>query len=265
MEKWLAALFLLLAGAREAVRSFERGAASDIRDRLQRPGTLDVKVKPKFALNGSLHSATFRGSDFSTIGSPFLTEPRYSQSARIDRLRLSMKDVNITGLDVRLLQAEIPDCRYDKTYGIKAKRIRLTRSGVGKGRVEITARAIAEFAMRKYDFITDFHISFHAGRFRAHGTIHFQNGRFPFGVEGELEAEDGSRLVIAKASFTISGRPATPELAQALLKRLNPVIDEDRDLRLLDTLYIRKLTLEEDVLTAEGDVKIPTAPEGGKQ
>jgi hypothetical protein len=51
------------------------------------------------------------------------------------------------------------------------------------------------------------------------------------------------------------------EAAKALVDSLNPIIDPDKDLHLLDTLSIRRLTLDDDLLVVEGEVRIPVKPE----
>lgn len=262
MEKWLFALVALLVGGRAAVRSFERGAADDIRSHMATPrqGDVDLKVKPRFSLDGSLYSATFTGNDFTTDGLILVTQPEYSRVARIDHLRLDLSDVNITGLDVRRLQADIPGCRYDKTYGILKKRIRLTHSGLGWGRVEVTARALADFAQRKHSFITGLDLHLHDGKVTADGNAAFLGSTSRFHIEGELVAEDGTKLVLTNARVRLNGRWVSEDVAREFIKRFNPVIDEDKDLKLLDTLYIRQLTLKDDVLIAVGDTKIPVRP-----
>ncbi|GMV37954.1 MAG: hypothetical protein AMXMBFR61_24620 [Fimbriimonadales bacterium] len=263
MEKWLLALAIVLIGGRHAVRSFEVAAAEDIRSKLPQPeGVLDLKVKPRHLLSfadGSMAEAAFFAEGIHTEGLPLFTEPTFSRAGHIETLRIRLRDSCITGLRVRDMWGEVPDCRYDWKYALSKKRIRLTESGVGRGRVEVSASALAEYLLAKNPMLESLTIRLRDGRFEAEGMARFL-ALMNFRVEGELEVEDGRRLNVVRASVTISGRQMEPAAAQAFVARLNPVVDETADLKLYGALIIRKLTLADDVLIAEGDMRIPVRP-----
>jgi hypothetical protein len=263
VEKWLLALAIVIIGGRHAVRSFEVAAAEDIRSKLPEPkGRLELKVKPRYLLSfadGSMAEAAFFAKGIHTEGLPLFTEPTFSRAGHIETLTIRLRDSSITGLRVRDMWGEIPDCRYDWSYALTKKRIRLTESGVGKGRVEVSGAALAEYLLAKNPMLESLTIRLRDGRFEAEGTARFL-ATMSFRVEGEMEVEDGRRLNVVRASVTIGGRKLEPAAAQTFISRLNPVVDETADLKLYGALTICTLTLDEDLLVAEGDMRIPVRP-----
>lgn len=262
------ALAVVVIGGRHAVRSFEVAAAEDIRSKLpQQEGRLDLKVKPRYLLSfadGSMAEAAFFADGIHTEGLPLFTEPSFSRCGRIEMLTIRLRDSSITGLRVRDMWGEIPDCRYDWAYALGKKRIRLTESGVGRGRVEVTASALAEYLLAKNPMLEALTIHLREGKFEAEGTARFL-AAMSFRVEGELEVEDGRRLNVVRAIVNVSGRTMEPGAAQAFVDRLNPVVDETADLKLYGALIIRTLSLDDDVLIAEGDMRIPARPASRSQ
>ena len=263
MEKWLLALAIVIIGGRHVVRSFEAAAAEDIRSKLPQPeGALDLKLKPRYLLSfadGSLAEAAFFAEGIHTEGLPLFTEPTFSRAGRIEMLTIRLRDSSITGLRVRDMWGEIPECRYDWAHALHKKRIRLTESGVGRGRVEVSASALAEYLLAKNPMLEALTIRLRDGRFEGEGTARFL-APMNFRVEGELEVEDGRRLNVVRARVTVSGRQMEPAATQAFVDRLNPVVDETADLKLYGALIIRTLTLADDLLIAEGDMRIPVRP-----
>jgi hypothetical protein len=263
LEKWILGLLVVLVAGRGAYRSFEDAAANDIRSRLvEQTGAVELRVKPEGLfgyMDGGLALARISGTAIGTDGMPFWTEPGYSQYARIGELRMRLTDVTVTGLRVKLLDVTIPDCRYDRGYAWSHKRIRITRSGTGTGRVEATAEALAEFLMRKYETLSDLELHLDDGKFEISGKVSILHA-YPFRASGDLAIEDGLRIVITKADVDLGGERLSEAAAQEFIKGLNPVLDEQEDLHLLDSIHMRKLTLEDDLLIVEGDAKIPIEP-----
>ncbi len=260
MEKWTLVLFALFVGGRIATKSFEASAARDIQSRLTQPGVVEIRIKPTSLfsfLDGKLDKADFTGSHFETVGLPLLTETDYSTAGGIKSLHFRFQDVQLTGLRVASLEADIPDCRYDRTYAITKKRVRLTRSGIGWGRAEVTAESLAEFLSHKYQAMTGIRLELRNGAFVLTGSTTILRSVVAFRVTGRLEAKDGTKLVAVQCRLEMNGKPASQAATDDFLRKLNPVLDEDADLKLLDTIIIRKLTLENDRLIVEGDTKIP--------
>jgi hypothetical protein len=94
------------------------------------------------------------------------------------------------------------------------------------------------------------------------GFGEFLIAKTPFQVIAELEPVDGVRLVLAKPRIYFDW-VRTDELASdVLLKALNPVVDLEKDLGLLDAMSITGLKLRNGLLEAWGDTKIPEKPTG---
>ena len=262
---WLLAGLGLLFGLGSAeTKHFEDLAARDIRAKLQGPHAhvqVQTRAEGFNAVTGHLKRVTISASDFSTDGLPLFTEPHLSRAGKIDDLRIELKDFKLGALQIQNLESAIPDCRYDFGLAVRKGRIRLSESGVGVGSVTITAPALEAFILHKFHEIKSVHVEIKGGSVKVSGYGEFLIIHTHFEVTAGLGAVKGTQLVLSDAVITFDGKPADEYSRKALLDVLNPVVDLDRDLKLYGAIEVSRITLEGDVLKAEGKTRIPASPE----
>lgn len=254
---------LLFGIGTSEVRRFENAAARDISSRLQGDSKL-VKVRTKLdpfkAIGGHLKSATITASQFSTDGLPLFTQPDGSQRGRLDELKIQLRDFELTGLRVNSLEARIPSCRFDFGLAQKKGQIRLTKSGVGTGSVEVGQDALKDFVLKRFPTVTKLSLQLGEDQVVLEGTGRFVSFQADIRLIGKLTSLDGNQIVVHEAKVYVGTQEANPIAAKAILDFLNPVLDLDRDLKLHGAIRIQKLELASGVLRASGEAKIPNEP-----
>jgi hypothetical protein len=263
---WLAGLAggAILIGAHE-LRAFERKAAADIAAQLQ-GGARVVSVRTRIgdpfrAMAGHVSRVEIDARHFETVGLPLFTEPDRSTKGRVRELCLRLSDFRLNGLRVERLEATIPECRYDLGLALGKRQIRLSRSGVGEGLVEVLADDLAPFILRKFREIKRVQVRITPDRLVVEGYGEFIVIQTNFRVEADLHSPDGRTLSLRNAKIEFDGRPADPLSAKTLLDTLNPVVDFERDLNLYDAVRVERVELAEGRLIARGRTKIPIHPD----
>lgn len=250
-----------------SVDRFERSAGLDILSKLKgEHARVTVQTKLNGIVDGPLGDvlqATIRARDFSTDGLPLFTEPWRSKRGIVRDLRIELTDFTLGGLAIDSLRAEIPDCRYDYGLALKKQIIRLSRSGVGTGRVKIRQGALEAFILHKFKEIKTVSVRLDKGKAFVDGYGEFVMVRTNFSVIATLGSPDGRTLELQNARIQFDGKPADDLARKALLDTLNPVVDLARDLKLLDAITVRGVDLHDGILEAWGDTKIPEARVGG--
>lgn len=246
------------------LRRFERDAALEIRQKLQ-GDHVKVSVRSRFAgpfdpLFGDVATATIRASDFSTEGLPLYTEPSRSQAGKLRELNLELENFSLAGLAVRRLTAKIPGCRFDLGLALKKRQIRLSRSGVGTGEVEVGEKALADWILRKFREIKRVEVKVAKDRVFVEGYGEFLIAKTDFQVIASLRAADGVRLTLTDAKIYFGWVRADELASKALLDTLNPVVDLDRDLHLDGAVKVEGIRLRDGVLKAWGTTRIPDLP-----
>lgn len=247
------------------VKVFERAAAKEIAARLDGPDkVVTVKVVPDGlgALWGALDRATIRASRFSVEGLPLFTEPGRSKAGRCGNLSIELDDFTVRGLHVDALRASIPACRYDRGLALSQKSFRLSRSGIGRGYVRLTEKAVADYIVRKFHEVKSVTVKFDRGVAWVEGYGEFLIVKSTFTVIADLVPVEGTKLSLANAKVWFDWKRAEPATADILLKTLNPVVDFDADLGLLDAMKIDKVRTDGGVIEAWGTTRIPTRPKG---
>ncbi|MCU0315469.1 MAG: hypothetical protein MUC92_02630 [Fimbriimonadaceae bacterium] len=249
-------------------RRFERLAAQDIASRLQGEGKkVSVNVRPNgiAAAWGEISLATITASHFSLEGLPLYTDPTRSRSGILSLLQLRLSNFTIRGLKVAQLEADIPYNRYDFGLARGSKQIRLSHSGVGTGWVRLDEAAIADWITKKFREIKRASVSISKDRITVSGFGEFLIATTDFKVEARVEHRDKTKLWLVEAKVLFGTEEADPFTTQTLLRILNPVVDLDRDLGLLDAVEITKIELHQGHLIARGKTKIPQEPAENKK
>lgn len=245
------------------VHHFERKAAEEIASKLngehRRVAVRTTSVGLN-ALTGHFKRVLITASNFSTPGLPLFTEPNLSQSGRIDDLRIELSNFYLGNLHIERLSSSIPNCRYDFGLALSKQRIRVTRSGSGRGKVEIGERDLESFILKKFQEIKTLRVTLQDGRVRVAGHGEFLGLSADFEVVAFLRPANGSSIVLSDAAIALNGKPADELSKRALLGILNPVVDFNRDLSLYGAILVDKITLANGTLRAEGVTRIPNNP-----
>ena len=262
----LAALGLVFGlGARE-VKRFERLAAEDIASTLE--GT-SKNVRVKSELNGFIGGAlgdlkrvTISARSFSTPGLPLFTEPDLAASGKVRELRIELDDFVLGNLRVEHLEATIPDCRFDYNLAVRKRKIRLSRSGTGIGRVKLLERDLEAFILKKFREIKRVSVKIEKDRAFVSGYGEFLVIHTDFDVIARLAPVDGTKLMLTDAKVFFGERLGDQAVRDIVVQTLNPVVDLDKDLNLYGAIQVEGLSLQNGVLEAWGQTKIPDRPKG---
>ncbi|HMS56752.1 MAG TPA: hypothetical protein PKA27_15265 [Fimbriimonadaceae bacterium] len=246
------------------VRTFERLAADDIHKILQGESRV-VSVKSRLngvigGALGDLSRVTIAASHFKTDTLPLYTEPDLSRSGKVRELRIELKDFVLAGLRCESLVASIPDCRFDYGLATRQKKIRLSESGVGTGTVKLLEEDLAAFILRKFKEIKTVSVQLLPDKAVVKGYGEFLIINTNFHVEAQLGTTDGSDLILTNCDIRFDGRQAEANAARVLLDTLNPVVELDKDLKLLDAVKVKGVKIRKGYLEAWGDTKIPIRP-----
>ncbi len=257
----LAALGLILGIGSRATRDFERLAAEDIRSKLSgERRTVRVSTRLR-SLPAHFARVTIEAAHFSAKRLPLFTEPWRHKSGSIRELQIQLKDFSLAGLHIDSLEASIPDCNFDFQLALGHKVMRLSKSGIGKGKVEIAQRDLETYILHKYHEIKRVSVTVDKDIVWVEGYGEFLIAKTNFVVIASLDPSDGEKLMLSRAKIYFDWRRADPAGAQALLDTLNPIVDLRKDLGLYDAVSIKRIELRNGVLKAFGSTKIPIAPE----
>ncbi|MCC6351309.1 MAG: LmeA family phospholipid-binding protein [Fimbriimonadaceae bacterium] len=261
---WGAALGLLFHVGSGEVRRFERLAAEDIAAKLSGPAK-EVAVRTKFssligAAQGRLSKVVLQARQFTTGGLPLHTEPSRPQSGSIGSLEIELEDFELTGLPVRKLTASIPDCRFDFGLARREGKVRLSKSGIGVGWVQVEEDALETFILKKFREIKEVSVRLEKEHVFVKGRGEFLLFDSEFEVIARFAVEEGVRFLLTDAKIWFDGLSTDAASRQILLDTLNPVVDLDQDLKLLAAIRVEKFSLHDGLLEAWGRARIPEAP-----
>lgn len=256
---------LLFGVGSSEVRRFEGAAARDIASRLQgesKQVKVRIKIDPFQAVGGRLKSGTITASDFISEGLPLFTQPDGSKRGRLDELKISLSDFELTGLQVKKLEARIPNCRFDFGLAQKKGQIRLTKSGIGTGSVEVDQPSLLSYISRRHPTLKNVQLRLLPDQILISGRGRFMAFEADVQIQSRLHSPDGSTIQLVDAVVLINGEKAVPVARDAVLKVLNPVVDLNRDLKLFGALTIESVQVGNNSLRASGRAHIPDHPLG---
>lgn len=245
------------------VRKFERAAAAEIASKLQgdqRKVRVKVELNGLASLWGDLRSGTITASNFETDGLPLFTEPDRSKSGKLGHLRMRLSDFVLSGLRVESLEADIPGCRYDFGLALRRRTFRLSRSGVGTGRVVLLEKDLEAFILKKYHEIKKVSVKIDRDKVFVEGYGEFLIAKTNFEVIASLTPIEGTKLELTNARIFFDWKRTDDVASKALLDTLNPVVDLRRDLGLFDAVEVEGVRLRDGRLEAWGKTRIPTRP-----
>lgn len=257
----LLAAFGLASGlADRELHVFERAAAREIKTQLRGDSVqVEVKAVPDGLgiVWGALEKAVIKASHYEVDGIPLFVEPERSKAGRCGNLILDLQDFKLRNLRIESLHAEIPGCRYDRTLALTKKMFRLSKSGVGVGTVRVREGDLESFILSKFGEIKSVSVKVDRGVVWVEGDGEFLVVKTKFAVIADLTPVDGTKLTLTNAKVWFDWRRADPFATENLLKTLNPVVDLNRDLGLMDAISVEKIKLENGVVEATGKTRIP--------
>ena len=174
-------------------------------------------------------------------------------------LRLDLSNFYLRDLRCEHFRADIPDCRFDFALAASAKKIRLSKSGIGPGTVDLSIRDLAPFILKKYHEIKTVEVSVDRDWVRVKGYGQFLIFNANFDVMAHLTT-NGTQLILTDCIVRIDNKETDPDSQKALIETLNPVIDFAKDLDLYDAVFARRVEILGNTIKVSGDVKIPDLP-----
>ena len=246
------------------VRNFEVAAAKEIGEKLigaQKRITVSVSYPGLLSpAIGEVGTATIFASNFRCEGLPLFTEPSRSKRGTIDLLKLNLTDFYLRDLRCEKFLAEIPNCRFDFALAASKKRIRLSKSGLGTGTVELLVKDLAPYILKKYGEIKSVEVATDGDWIRIKGNGQFLVLNAEFDVKAKIKT-NGLQLILTDAIIRIDNKETDIESQQALMNTLNPVIDFAKDLDLYDAVDAKTVQILGEKILVKGNVKIPEKPE----
>jgi hypothetical protein len=262
---WLLGGIAVLFGIGAAtVRDFERAASKEIASRLEGehkkvmisvtyPGVLSPAL-------GEVGNATIKASQFRCEGLPLFTEPKRSKKGSIEKLRLDFSDFYLRDLRCERFFAEIPNCRFDFALAASKRKIRLSKSGLGDGTVDLLVKDLAPYILKKYAEIKSVDVTTDGNWVRVKGFGQFLVLTADFDVKARI-VTNGTQLLLSDCIIRIDNKEADLESQKALIDALNPVIDFAKDLDLYDAVSAKNVAILGNLIRVTGKVKIPDLPE----
>ncbi|HRK20500.1 MAG TPA: LmeA family phospholipid-binding protein [Fimbriimonadaceae bacterium] len=260
----LAALGLAFGLGSREVRRFESLAANDIASVLNGESKA---VRVRSELNGFVGGAlgdmkrvTIEARSFQTDSLPLFCEPERGTKGKVRELQIRLSDFVLGGLRVESLEATIPDCRFDYDLAVRERKIRLSRSGVGEGRVRLKEDDLEAFILRKFREIKRVDVRLDRNRVYVKGFGEFIVVQTDFEVIAKLQPVEGNKLLLTDAKVFFGEFVADPLVRDLVLRTLNPVVDIDADLGLNGAMQMEGLEIADGKVEAWGKAKIPDRP-----
>ncbi len=255
----VAALGLIASGQ---VRRYERDLANDVSSRLSGPNRqVSIKTKPRGLegyLTGDLNRVTISATKFETPELPLFTEPDREKRGRCRKLEIRLADFVLGRLHVQHLDADIPSCRYDLRFAQQKHRIRLSESGEGVGNVSLNEADLSDYAVRKYPILKQVSVRLDHGGVRIKGLVDVVVFAGQFELSGSLARNGNRGIDLVNAGMTLNGKSVDPAQLSAMLTRLNPLVDLDRDLGLHGAMDVEGVRFRRGSVEAWGKARIPS-------
>lgn len=263
MNPWIFGGIALVFGGAITIADFQKSVAQEISSRLEGEKKI-VRVEAEFggllgAAFGEVSRAKINASHFSSQGLPFFTEPNRSQAGALRKLVLDFKEFEVSGLKCESLYAEIPECRFDFGLAKKSKMIRLSKSGTGEAKVFLRYVDLESFVKLKFPEMKEIRITEDHGWIRVEGRGQFLILNAELLIKAKLKT-NGTQLFMDDAVVRIDGERPDEASKANLLQALNPILDFNQDLDLLDAVKAESLELTPRGVSIRGKVTIPVQP-----
>ncbi|HLJ55995.1 MAG TPA: DUF2993 domain-containing protein [Chthonomonadaceae bacterium] len=242
-------------------RRARHDAARQLDGAFHHSGALRLSVEPRGmlgALGNRLYAIDVTGTGQSIDKMPFASIPRSGWKGEIRHLRVHLDSLTLKGLPVERLDADIPNVTYDIGQALYKDRLVIRGAGEGPATVRIGADGLRRFIDRKYgQTVTDVAVAFRGGRVQITGDLMFLGAKAPFVALGDMTTRSGRYVDLAQADVTLNGKPLSPDLVQAIIRQLNPLLDIADDLGLAGYLKLTSVSVGADAVTVYATATIP--------
>ncbi len=218
---------------------------------LNQPKALRVKVhavEPSFSLlSGSVAYTEIDASDF------VLSElPIQEMNLRIDRLEVDPEDMHLREPSQGSVRVKISEAGLNKFLGSDTFRRLLDDI---RSNQEVLSQLDAD--------LNDLKIDLQADRVQISGNAATMGGFFsvPFELSGQLRLNSERQLYVQAVDATTLGRPLASDTIQALLQRLNPIVDLEKLSNDDMQFFFRQIHVYDDHIELLGEVKLKKLPQ----
>ena len=210
---------------------------------------------------GRVEKVTIEANGFVVEGMPFFVEPSVSSSGKLRNLSIRLTDFTLRNLPVKSLNAEIPNSRFSLGL-LRQGRVRLARSGEGRGNVTIDAEGLAKYLLGRFNVLERVEVRLDKYKVIVNGRASFGPiMRRDFLVYADLEILDKRKLFIVKPIVFLDDKRIRDGSEKPLLDALNPILDIDHDLGLAGAFDIERLIIKNGEIDIYGAARIPKRPE----
>jgi len=235
------------AAEREIGRSVHGGI---IRAEIEPRGLFGLLIGQSYRTR--VHARGFQGELL-----PFRLTPGGGARATTRFLDLDFQDIQVRGIPIRHLKAEIPFTTVDISKALLEEQIVLRSAGEGRAEAVLDEEGLKIFIERKFPQFKKVVVRL------SPDWAHMAAETQILGVTTQLEAKgkvipvNGRNLHLANPVIFLDGKEAAPELTQNLLQRINPIVDLEGDLGIGDYLFMTEAHLGMGTLTIRGRATVP--------
>ncbi len=254
-------VFALLHGGLE--QRARHNATRQMREAFNNTGTIQASVEPRglFGLYASdVWAVDIYGQHQRTYRLPFYVYPRPGWKGSIRHLRLHLTDFTLSGLPIARFEADLPFVTFDIGHAIWKDRLRLRSAGTGPVTALVDAEGLRTFISHKYhQTLSDVEIWIQNQKIHLKGRIALFTAPVPFIATGTLAPRAGRYIDFADPVILLNRSFLAPQVAQSLLKGINPVLDVQTDLGLSGFFTLTDIEIGDRFVTIRGRATVPPA------
>ncbi len=254
---------LLVQGS--LLRRVHHDAYKQIAQTFQHTGSLQVKVQPSgwFGLEANRFSCvSIEGSGVVMNTFPLSVAPRRGWKGYIRQLHIDLTDFTLSGLDIHRFQTIIPSISYDLSSAMYKGSLEPRRAGIGNATVVILPHSLESFITKKYGkFLSNPRVELRNGSMIVDGYLNMFGISEKVRAKGNLVPIEGRYAELTVSKMELNGKELNIAQADALIQRINPLLDTKLDIGIDRFFYMTNITIQEDQLTISGDCTLPGSTE----
>lgn len=237
------------------------GAERQLREAFNQTGTVHAAVRQRGLLGyeaNDIWSVDVYGREQTIDRLPFVIVPREGWKGSIHRLSLHLMDFTLAGLPVHRFDADLPNVGYDLGHAFYKSRLVIRGAGIGIGIVVINRTGLNTFLARKFgNLLSDVNFVSNQNIISLDGKLDLFGSPTSFKAKGQIKIRGGRCLDLTEAEILLDDKPLTAQATEALMKRLNPLLDIERDLKLGGIFFIDRVEVGDGDITIFGRVSLP--------
>ncbi len=257
------AIGLLLVLHVGLMKSVERRAYEEVHNEFGAHSTVRVTMVPSgiFGLEANHWRNIIIGvHDAHLSDLPLYLHPHSSWRGEIDRLTLKMSNLDLSGIAVDRLTAEIPRVTYDAADAVFRGRLQLRSAHSGPARIWVGDTGLEEFIARKYSrILRSVAVRISNGRVFLTAQLNLLGTWMPIDGQFHLREIGGRYVYLTQPVVVLNHQPATPGLSAAVAKQVNPVLDTVTDLGLQGVFRMSSVAIHGIDVQFLGTMQLPIA------